>query len=95
MPRTGRPAARITLSDSERETLQRWARRPSSAQAQALRSRIVLTSAEGRTDREVAAQLRVNPVTVSSGGTVLPLTAWRGSLTPPGRARREPSATTS
>jgi transposase len=61
----GRPTPRVTLTDNERETLQRWARRPSSAQALALRSRIVLASAEGRTDLEVAAELGVNPVTVS------------------------------
>jgi len=65
MPRLGRPTARITLTDDERSTLQRWARRPSSAQVLALRSRIVLASAEGRTDTDVAAELRVNPVTVS------------------------------
>ena len=65
MARFGRPTARITLTDNERETLQRWARRPSSAQVLALRSRIVLASAEGRTDQDVAAELKVHPVTVS------------------------------
>jgi transposase len=65
MERLGRPTIHISLTDKERATLQRWARRHSSAQALALRSRIVLASAEGRTDREVAAELRVNPVTVS------------------------------
>jgi transposase len=61
----GRPTARVTLADNERETLLRWARRPSSAQALALRSRIVLASAEGRTDQDVAAELGVHAVTVS------------------------------
>ena len=42
MARRGRPTAVIELSDTERETLQRWVRRHSSAQALALRSRIVL-----------------------------------------------------
>jgi len=65
MPSLGRPTARITVTDDERATLQRWARRPSSAQALALRSRIVLASAEGRTDADVAAELKVHPVTVS------------------------------
>ncbi|MCL6091939.1 MAG: IS630 family transposase [Actinobacteria bacterium] len=65
MARFGRPTVQITLSDDERETLGRWSRRHSSAQALALRSRIVLASAEGRTDRDVATELRVNPVTVS------------------------------
>jgi transposase len=65
MARFGRPTTRVNLTDNERETLQRWARRPSSAQALALRSRIVLASAEGRTDQDVAAELKVHPVTVS------------------------------
>ena len=37
------------LTDDERETLERWARRPKSAQALALRCRIVLACATGRT----------------------------------------------
>jgi transposase len=65
MARRGRPTVKITLNGDERKTLQRWARRHSSAQALALRCRIVLACAEGRTDRDVAAELRINPVTVS------------------------------
>jgi hypothetical protein len=41
------PTAEIMLSDEERQTLERWARRPKSAQALALRCRIVLAAAEG------------------------------------------------
>lgn len=65
MARAGRPTVVIELSKSERETLERWTRRHSSAQMLALRSRIVLGCAEGRTDKDVAAELRVHPVTVS------------------------------
>jgi transposase len=65
MPRRGRPTASIELSEAERETLQRWVRRHSSAQALALRSRIVLGCAEGRTNAEIAAGERVHPSTVS------------------------------
>ena len=36
MVRRGRPTAELVLSDDERETLERWARRPKSAQALAL-----------------------------------------------------------
>ncbi|MEA3215161.1 MAG: hypothetical protein QOJ19_1317, partial [Acidimicrobiia bacterium] len=61
MARRGRPTAEITLSNAERATLQRWSRRPSSAQALALRSRIVL----GRTDRDIAAELGTHPTTVA------------------------------
>jgi transposase len=63
--RRGRPTVSIVLSDEERETLSRWARRHSSSQALALRCRIVLACAEGYTNTEVAAQERVHPVTVS------------------------------
>ena len=65
MARRGRPTVEIKLSGDERKTLQRWARRHSSAQALALRCRIVLACAEGRTNRDIAAELRINPVTVS------------------------------
>ncbi len=65
MPRTGRPTAVIELSDTERETLERWARRHKSSQALALRSRIVLACADGLTTKAVAEAQRVNPATVS------------------------------
>ncbi len=64
MGRAGRPTPTIELSDSERETLQRWVRRHSSAQALAQRCRIVLACAEGATNAEVAAAERVHPATV-------------------------------
>ena len=53
------------LSDEERETLARWARRPKSAQALALRCRIVLACAAGLDNKIVAARLGVNQATVS------------------------------
>jgi hypothetical protein len=43
----------LVLSDDERVTLQRWARRPTSAQALAMRCRIVLACAEGGNNVEV------------------------------------------
>lgn len=61
----GRPTTRITLSGDERKTLERWARRHSSSQALSLRCRMVLASAEGATDQEVAAHLGVHPTTVA------------------------------
>ncbi|MCA1694475.1 MAG: IS630 family transposase, partial [Actinobacteria bacterium] len=64
MARTGRPTAQIRLSVNERETLRRWARRPKSAQALALRCRIVLAAAEGRSNKDIAAELGCNPTTV-------------------------------
>jgi transposase len=65
MARRGRPTARIKLSGAEKKTLQGWARRHSSAQSLALRSRIVLASAEGKTDGEVAAEVHCHPTTVA------------------------------
>jgi transposase len=64
MARTGRPKAVLTLDDDERETLSRWARRPSSPQSLALRSRMVLACAEGKTNGVVATELGVSPATV-------------------------------
>ena len=63
--RRGRPTVAIVLDGEERATLERWARRPKSSQALALRCRIVLGAAEGRTNNEIAAELRCHPATVS------------------------------
>ena len=65
MARTGRPKAELVLSGEERETLQRWARRAKSAQALALRCRIVLTCADGANNKEVAERLNCHVATVS------------------------------
>jgi hypothetical protein len=46
----GRPIPVLTLSLEEKELLERWARRPKTAQAIALRARIVLACAEGRSN---------------------------------------------
>jgi transposase len=54
----------LVLSVEERETLERWARRPKSAQALALRCRIVLAAAEGETNQEIAARLACDRNTV-------------------------------
>jgi len=61
----GRPTVEIKLSGDERKTLLRWAQRHTSAQALALRCKIVLACAEGRTNAGIAAELGCNPVTVS------------------------------
>jgi len=65
MGRAGRPTVAIELSQEERDTLRRWARRHSSSQALALRSRIVLACAEGETNTAIAEDLGCNQVTVS------------------------------
>ena len=65
MTHPGTPAATVTLSNDERETLERWARRPTSAQALALRCRIVLACADGGTNTAIAERLGVSRMTVS------------------------------
>jgi transposase len=49
----------LTLADDERSKLEAWARRPKSAQRLALRARIVLAAAAGRSNTAIAADLRV------------------------------------
>ncbi|MGQ0614796.1 MAG: IS630 family transposase, partial [Planctomycetaceae bacterium] len=55
----GRPKAALTLSPSERETLEGFARRRTTSQAIALRARIVLLCATGRTNLAVADDLGI------------------------------------
>jgi transposase len=64
MARTGRPKAELTLSDDERATLERWARRAKSSQILAWRASIVLSRAEGRDNKETARFLRCHEDTV-------------------------------
>ena len=61
--------AEIVLTADEREILERWARRPKSAQALALRCRIVLAAANGENTIDIAERLRCSRGTVSK---------WRG-----------------
>ena len=62
--RTGRPKALLAVSDEARETLERSARRPTTAQALAQRARIVLSCAPGQSNDRVAAALGVTRQTV-------------------------------
>ena len=52
-------AVAIELTDGEREQLEAWARRPKSAQALAVRSRIVLAAAQGAKNTQIAEDLRI------------------------------------
>jgi transposase len=67
--RRGRPTVQILLTDEERQTLERWARRRTSSQALALRCRIVLACAEGLSNVEAGKRLGVHAATVGK---------WRG-----------------
>jgi transposase len=64
MTERGRPKAELVLTDEERETLTRWARRAKSSQRLAIRSRVVLECATGATNRQVAQRLGVSRPTV-------------------------------
>ena len=61
----GRPKTQLVLSDSEREQLEALTLRRKTAQALALRARIVLSCADGVDNKVVAARQRVTPQTVS------------------------------
>ncbi len=54
----------ITLTDGEREQLRQWARSRARARTIAQRARIILACDGGRTNRQVARQLRVTTQTV-------------------------------
>ena len=60
----GRPMPPLILDDTERETLERWVRRPKTAQGLALRARIILGCTNGRSNIAVAAALEVSDETV-------------------------------
>ena len=62
-------AVAIELSEDERVRLESWSRRRKTAQALALRSRIVLCAADGLSNSQIAEQIGVSRQTV---------TKWRG-----------------
>jgi transposase len=63
-PRMGRPLKDLELTDEEREKLELIARRPKTSQRMALRARIVLLSASGKSNSAVCEQLRCSMPTV-------------------------------
>jgi transposase len=64
MRRLGRPVPVLELSADERGALENWARRPKMARATALRARLILGCAAGKTNTAVARELRVTKQTV-------------------------------
>lgn len=57
--RRGRQLAPLSITTEERESLERWTRRAKTGQALAQRARIILESATGKSNTEVARHLRV------------------------------------
>src|ERR1700758_2026522 len=55
-----RVAAPVIIDQSQRETLEQWARSRSLPARQVERAKVVLLAAEGRTDLEIAAALRIS-----------------------------------
>ena len=65
----GRPVARVTITAEQLVELEAWSRRGKTAQALAMRSRIVLLAAEGCNNKPIAPQLSTTAQTVGK---------WRG-----------------
>jgi transposase len=62
--RTGRPTPPVVLSAEERQTLEQWARRPTTAQGLAQRARLVLACSSSKTNGEIARAAGVTRQTV-------------------------------
>ena len=62
--RTGRPKVELLLTEQEREQLQSFARSRSLPAALSQRARIVLSSAEGELNSEIAERLKLSQATV-------------------------------
>lgn len=58
-------AVPVGLTEGEREQLESWSRRRTSAQALVLRCRIVLAASEGLKNREIAERLGISATTVT------------------------------
>ncbi len=84
----GRQLAPLRLSDEERLELGSLANRRKTAQALALRARIVLACAEGAQNKDVAAKLGLDNRRWVNGADVLSSIEWTGCATSRARARR-------
>jgi transposase len=81
--RIGRPTPTVTLTPEERQTLEQWARRPTTAQALAQRARIVLACATERTNGDIAVAAGVTRQTVGRWRTRFAENRLQGLLDEP------------
>jgi len=63
MPK-GRPAASVPITAEQRVELESWSRRPKTAQALAMRSRVILLAGDGHNNKSIARQLSTTAQTV-------------------------------
>jgi len=82
-----RLAATLMLTDEERTTLERWARRRTTPQALAQRSRIVLEAAAGASNRAIAQRWHLNLHTVGTWRSRFATARLAGLHERPGRGR--------
>lgn len=97
MVHPGRATREVVLTDGEREALERWERRPKSAQALALRCRIVLACAEGATTARSLHASGCIPTRFASGATGSWSAASKRCTTSPAQVHpaRSPTTTSS
>jgi transposase len=62
--RLGRPATAVTVTDEQREVLEGWCRRTTTAAGLAQRARMVLLAAEGHSNEQIATRVGAHPATV-------------------------------
>src|SRR3982750_1463354 len=89
----GRPTKPLNVTPQEKEKLSMLARRPKSAQAIAMRARIVLGCNDGLNNGEVAKRLRITGATVCKWRERFRVGAWRVYSTNLAWAHRGRSAT--
>ncbi len=81
--RRGRPTVELILTNEERDQLERWSRRPKTAQALAQRARIILACAEGKSNNQIADRIGLNPHTVGKWRTRFAAKRLEGLLDEP------------